>query len=101
MSRYTLCFNINAGMKMIGSQFTEIAGEIHGNVYRRNEIILPESGLGPDRSTLAEYSQQYQRKTEEHGSIFINSSPPLIKGGLMFVISKPKYFKISVTILYL
>ena len=52
-------------------------------------------------SKLKEYSQKYQRKTQEHGSILINSSPPLIKRGLMFVISKPKYFKFSVTILYL
>jgi hypothetical protein len=44
-------------MKMVGSQFTEVAGEIHGNVYRRYEIILTESGLGPDRSIQAKYSQ--------------------------------------------
>jgi len=54
MSRYPLSFNINAGMKMIGSQFTEAAGEKHGNVDRGDEIILPECGLRPDISTQAE-----------------------------------------------
>lgn len=54
MSRYPLCFNINTGMKMIGSQFTKTPGEEHGNVDGGSEIILLECGLGPHNSTKAE-----------------------------------------------
>ncbi len=81
MSGYTLGFNINAGMKMIGSKFPEATGEIHGNVDRRGEIILPECWLGPDRSHQVKYIQQYKEITEGHTSILVNSSTSLIKEG--------------------